>query len=171
MVAAGYFGLACSSSGNVVPYPDGGSGSSGAAYATASSGGGLAASSSGGDVSASSSSGAGDDAGGSLGTDSGDDGANAPGADSGEDAFAWPEASSLEASTDDGGGAGLDATPTDMDVLPPPVDASPSPADAPASDGLSCHNLGCFDVFDCAIYHPAEFGPCGFTQCVNLVCQ
>jgi hypothetical protein len=33
-----------------------------------------------------------------------------------------------------------------------------------------CANLGCFDVFDCAIFHAAQFGPCGFTQCVNLVC-
>jgi hypothetical protein len=36
---------------------------------------------------------------------------------------------------------------------------------------MSCANLGCFDVFDCAIFHPAEFGPCGFTKCVNLTCQ
>ena len=34
-----------------------------------------------------------------------------------------------------------------------------------------CANLGCFDVFDCAIYHAAQFGPCGFTACVNLICQ
>ena len=36
---------------------------------------------------------------------------------------------------------------------------------------MSCANLGCFDVFDCAIFHPAEFGPCGFTQCVGLICK
>jgi hypothetical protein len=34
-----------------------------------------------------------------------------------------------------------------------------------------CANLGCFDVFDCLIYHAAQFGPCGFTQCVGLVCS
>jgi hypothetical protein len=51
--------------------------------------------------------------------------------------------------------------------------ACSSPAPPPATDagsGGMCANLGCFDIFDCAIYHPAEFGPCGFTQCVGLIC-
>lgn len=70
-----------------------------------------------------------------------------------------------EPAADDGGGA---SPPGPGGLFPP---ASP-PASAPGSaDAMSCANLGCFDVFDCAIFHPAEFGPCGFTQCVGLVCK
>lgn len=64
----------------------------------------------------------------------------------------------------DAGGLDLDALAT---LFPPPA---PSDA-ATLADGMSCGNLGCFDVFDCAIYHAAQFGPCGFTKCVNLICQ
>ena len=72
-----------------------------------------------------------------------------------------------DAATDTGTQAGDDAS---ADVTPPPP--PPPPADASsASDGLVCAGLGCIDVFDCAIFHPAEVGPCHFTQCVNLVCQ
>jgi hypothetical protein len=64
--------------------------------------------------------------------------------------------------TDEGG---TDASLTDPGATFPP------PPGTSGSDAMSCANLGCFDVFDCAIYHAAEFGPCGFTQCVDLVCK
>jgi hypothetical protein len=45
---------------------------------------------------------------------------------------------------------------------------------APASskDGGvdQCANAVCFDVFDCAIFHPDALD-CGFTACVGFVCQ
>jgi hypothetical protein len=169
LVAAG-LGLACSNPSNIVPVPDSGAvTSSGGAGAFAPSSGATGSSSGGGPVDTSSSSGAGDDGGGSPGTDSGDDGSAPPGDDAGSDSS--PTFIDATPGDDGGDGGGLDATPTDVDALSPSADAAPPPADAPASDGLSCHNLGCFDVFDCAIYHPVEFGPCGFTQCVNFVCQ
>jgi hypothetical protein len=34
-----------------------------------------------------------------------------------------------------------------------------------------CENLACFDIFDCALYHLAEFGPCGFTKCDGFICK
>jgi hypothetical protein len=37
--------------------------------------------------------------------------------------------------------------------------------------GLTCENLACFDVFDCLLYHPAEFGPCKFTKCDAFICK
>ena len=37
--------------------------------------------------------------------------------------------------------------------------------------GDMCANLGCIDVFDCIIYHAAQFGPCGFTKCDGLICK
>jgi hypothetical protein len=44
-------------------------------------------------------------------------------------------------------------------------------APPPASDAGMCANLGCIDIFDCAIFHGAQFTPCGFTQCKNLICS
>jgi hypothetical protein len=26
-------------------------------------------------------------------------------------------------------------------------------------------------VFDCAIYHPNEYGPCKITKCENFICK
>jgi hypothetical protein len=76
-----------------------------------------------------------------------------------------PEASTAEASP-----SGDDAGPSD-DALAPSPDA-PAVTDAASSpDGLVCANLGCFDFPDCVIFHGAQVGPCGFTKCVNLVCQ
>jgi hypothetical protein len=34
-----------------------------------------------------------------------------------------------------------------------------------------CQNLGCIDIFDCAIFHPQQAVACHFTACVNLICQ
>jgi hypothetical protein len=47
--------------------------------------------------------------------------------------------------------------------------ATPPPAGDAGGD--MCANLGCFDIFDCAIYHSAQFGPCGFTKCDGLICK
>jgi hypothetical protein len=50
----------------------------------------------------------------------------------------------------------------------------PAPADAGAADvgdGGMCANLACFDVFDCALYHPNEYGPCKITKCEALICK
>jgi hypothetical protein len=49
--------------------------------------------------------------------------------------------------------------------------STPAPPATDGGAGDMCANLGCFDVFDCLIYHAAQFGPCGFTQCVGLVCS
>lgn len=60
------------------------------------------------------------------------------------------------------------------DDAPSFSDDAPAPTGTDAgaaTDGLVCRNLGCFDFLDCAIFHSAEIGPCGFTKCVNLVCQ
>jgi hypothetical protein len=55
-------------------------------------------------------------------------------------------------------------------VSGPAVDSNLSTADAgaPASDAAECENLGCFDVFDCAIFHLGN--ECAFTACVNFIC-
>ncbi len=152
VVASACIGIACTNPGNVVPFPDSGSGT----YGSGSSGGGGAPSP------------------GGAGP-GGVTGGSAAGTDSGDDSLASPaDGSADDASYGDAGASGVDAASTDMDVLPLPFDAADAaspPADAPAGDGLSCSHLGCIDVFDCAIYHPVEFGPCGFTQCVNFVCQ
>ncbi|HLK37098.1 MAG TPA: hypothetical protein VKU41_10140 [Polyangiaceae bacterium] len=70
----------------------------------------------------------------------------------------------------DAAAGGPDGFGIDWDALfaPPPPPASDASTSA---DGLSCANQGCFDIFDCALYHPAEFSACKYTQCVNLVCQ
>lgn len=34
-----------------------------------------------------------------------------------------------------------------------------------------CADLVCFDVFDCALWHPNEVGPCKFTKCDAFVCK
>jgi hypothetical protein len=67
----------------------------------------------------------------------------------------------------DDGGTTVAPAPSLGSLFPPPPPATTSST----SDAMSCANLGCFDVFDCAIFHPAEFGPCGFTQCVGLICK
>lgn len=72
-------------------------------------------------------------------------------------------------------GTGVTVSPGDDADMADPSDAGPGlaslfPPPADPGDGGMCANLGCFDVFDCAIYHAAQFGPCGFTQCVGLVC-
>jgi len=98
------------------------------------------------------------------------DPSTSPSGDSpGDDAAAGDDAGPT-AATDPGDDAGSGATDASLaslgSLFPPPPAMSTS-----ASDAMSCANLGCFDVFDCAIFHPAEFGPCGFTQCVGLVCK
>jgi hypothetical protein len=75
---------------------------------------------------------------------------------------------------------GVDVDPGADADLPPIDDAGtgaldtgslfPPPPPPPADAGM-CANLGCFDVGDCAIYHAAQFGPCGFTQCVAFICS
>ena len=35
----------------------------------------------------------------------------------------------------------------------------------------SCAELFCFDIFDCAIFHPDEAATCNFTACENFVCK
>jgi hypothetical protein len=35
---------------------------------------------------------------------------------------------------------------------------------------LKCDNAGCFDIFDCVIFHP-DLGGCGFTKCEGLICK
>jgi hypothetical protein len=67
----------------------------------------------------------------------------------------------------DDGGTTVAPAPSLGSLFPPPA----PPTMTSPSDAMSCANLGCFDVFDCAIFHPAEFGPCGFTQCVGLICK
>jgi hypothetical protein len=74
------------------------------------------------------------------------------------------------ASSDDGGDDASDATSASDDAPAAPDSPVAALPDA-GTDGLVCANLGCFDFFDCAIFHPAEVGPCGFTKCVNLICQ
>jgi hypothetical protein len=98
--------------------------------------------------------------------DTTDDGAAAPGTDSG--ALQNPDAgddSTSPVATDDAEAA---APAPGLGVLFP---APPEAGMAASADAATCSNLGCFDIFDCAIYHPAEFGPCGFTQCVNFICK
>jgi hypothetical protein len=34
-----------------------------------------------------------------------------------------------------------------------------------------CENLECFDIFDCALWHPEEAASCNFTACTDLVCK
>jgi hypothetical protein len=86
----------------------------------------------------------------------GDDGADAdvapdPGVDADPGVDVDPGADADLPPIDDAGTGALDTG----SLFPPPP---PPPADA----GM-CANLGCFDVGDCAIYHAAQFGPCGFT--------
>jgi hypothetical protein len=45
----------------------------------------------------------------------------------------------------------------------------PLPPPAPVSDAGACANAICFDVFDCAIFHPGN--NCGFTKCDGFICK
>jgi len=54
--------------------------------------------------------------------------------------------------------------PFPFSLLPPPAPTSGSGADAG-----SCDNMVCFDVFDCALWHPGNL--CGFTKCEGFVCK
>jgi hypothetical protein len=48
--------------------------------------------------------------------------------------------------------------------------ASDGGAAKPSGDGGMCENLVCFDIFDCAIFHPDALD-CGFTKCEGFVCK
>src|SRR5262249_23560381 len=37
--------------------------------------------------------------------------------------------------------------------------------------GGMCQGLVCFDVFDCALWHPKEATTCGFTACEAFTCK
>ncbi|MGH7440859.1 MAG: hypothetical protein ACRENE_34715 [Polyangiaceae bacterium] len=122
------------------------------------------------------SSGGTDPSGSSSGASSGGD----DGAPTGDDAptpdatNGMPEAAAADAALDgstlEASAAGDDAGRPD-DALAPSLDAPAASDAASSADGLVCANLGCFDFPDCVIFHGAQVGPCGFTKCVNLVCQ
>jgi hypothetical protein len=65
------------------------------------------------------------------------------------------------------GGAGASGSDPD-DWLPIIGDDTTNP-NPPAAD--SCSDLFCFDVLDCAIFHPDESATCNFTACENFVCK
>ncbi|MDB4975036.1 MAG: hypothetical protein JWN48_3377 [Myxococcaceae bacterium] len=75
---------------------------------------------------------------------------------------------------------GIDSgTPATADAAAPgkPDAAAPGKPDASgpimsvpdAGAPNKCQNLICFDVFDCAIFHPDALD-CGFTSCTGFVC-
>ena len=69
-------------------------------------------------------------------------------------------------------GAGGSAVPIDPDDLGswfPDLDGSNSMTPPPAVD--SCQDLFCFDLPDCASFHPDEAATCKFTACENFVCK
>jgi hypothetical protein len=39
-----------------------------------------------------------------------------------------------------------------------------------AAGALKCDNAACFDIFDCAIFHP-DLLNCGFTKCEGFICK
>jgi hypothetical protein len=50
------------------------------------------------------------------------------------------------------------------------------PGDAGTPTGMGstagmCEQLVCFDIFDCALWHPDEAAVCNFTECTNFVCK
>ncbi|MDB4989436.1 MAG: hypothetical protein JWN04_4614 [Myxococcaceae bacterium] len=50
-------------------------------------------------------------------------------------------------------------------------DAGKAAAASKSDSGVhQCENLVCFDIFDCAIFHPDALD-CGFTACTGFVCS
>jgi len=68
-----------------------------------------------------------------------------------------------------GSGGSAGAAGSDADDWLPIIGSDTTNANAPAAG--SCSDLFCFDLLDCAIFHPEEAATCNFTACENFVCK
>jgi hypothetical protein len=69
-----------------------------------------------------------------------------------------------------GGAGGAAGDPGESEDDPFGLGGLGADASTPPPAGM-CENLGCFDIFDCAIFHPDEAAVCNFTDCVDFVCK
>jgi hypothetical protein len=79
-------------------------------------------------------------------------------------------AGSTSSASGGAGGAGGDASEDDPFGLGGDPTSPGADPNNPPPAGM-CENLGCFDIFDCAIFHPDEAAVCNFTDCVDFVCK
>jgi hypothetical protein len=61
-----------------------------------------------------------------------------------------------------------DANSDTVSVVPDSGAIVDDAAPPPSGDGSECADLGCFDLFDCVIFHLGN--ECGFTACENFIC-